>query len=208
MLFRQAAAGTVLMLAGLLASCSDASPGARVAHAAEVYHFSDLDVMVATSDVVVRASVISVRDGRVVAEEDEEHSLRFREVSLHVDEVLFGSVQTDALIVEEPGSRAAPLIVNGVQPSAVGDTGYYFLTLRLEPGLEGVYLLVNSQGRYLLTDNGLEGSDTEDALVKEIESWASSELEAQVVEASGKVARGEVSPLPNPCCVTPTADAA
>jgi hypothetical protein len=207
MLFRQSAAGTFLMLAGLLASCSDPSSEARVAHAAEVYHFSDLDVMVATSDLVVRASVVAVRDGRVVEEEDEEHSLLFREVSLHVDEVLFGT-ETDSVIVEEPGSKAAPIIVNGVEPSAVGDTGYYFLTLRLEPALEGVYLLVNSQGRYLLTDNRLEGSDTEDALVKEIESWAPSELEAQVVEASGKVARGEVSPLPNPCCVTPTADAA
>jgi hypothetical protein len=187
-----------------LASCGGSNEDFISANASEVYRFDDLDVMVATSDAVVRGTVLSVRPGRTAGGKDAGHAMSFREVVLRVDAVFHGPDLTDTIVLEEAGAWGGkPVVMNNVRPSKVGDSGVYFLTLRKDSDLPR-YILVSSQGRYLLSKDQLEGSNPEDPLVQELQSLSVPDLEERVHQASEAVEQGEVQPLPDLCCVSPT----
>ena len=110
-----------------------------------------------------------------------------RVVTLQVEGVLGGrlaaSTTTDrgTILVEEEGwlPDGRPLIVNGVAPSQVGDDGIWFLQVSPDPDLPS-FLVINSQGRYLVDGNGLRGGDHRDALVQELQRLSPDALEQTV----------------------------
>jgi hypothetical protein len=197
--------------------------------ARDVFVFEALPEMVATSDVVVEASVAEVRTGQVIPV-DEDHSMGFREAVLHLESILFVRPSSglrltldDQLVLEELASDSGtPVIVNNVQPSEVGDRGFYFLTLQLTrpssssphervkntlpaPGRRvAPYVdLASSQGRYLIQDGSLVGSNQEDPFVKSIQSLSPEVLRVRILEARAAFYRGEVQPHAVEVCPPP-----
>lgn len=114
-------------------------PPSQAGSASEVYVYDDLAQMQATSDSVVRGTVVAIRPGRTVGGPDEPEgpaaaqeytieptgAIQFNEVVLHVDEWLGGTSTIEAgseIILEEEAPHAA------LAPSSqVGDTGVYFV---------------------------------------------------------------------------------
>lgn len=71
--------------------------------------------------------------------------------------------------------------MNNVQPSEIGDTGFYFLS---QTGRGSIYRLLSSQGRYLVSGGDLlVGSNREDALVRQMEVLGRDRLRAEIQEA-------------------------
>jgi hypothetical protein len=88
--------------------------------------------------------------------------------------------------VEEEGWLAdgTPLVVDGVDPSAVGDDGIWFLVDVEEPdGPRSV--VVSAQGRYLVDGPGLRGADLDDPLVRQLSALTVQELAERVAASSG-----------------------
>jgi hypothetical protein len=110
-----------------------------------------------------------------------------RVVTLQVEDVLGGrlaaSTTTDrgTILIEEEGwlPDGSPLIVNGVAPSQEGDDGIWFLQVSPDPDLPS-FLVINSQGRYLVDGENLRGGDQRDALVRELQLLSPEALEQQV----------------------------
>jgi hypothetical protein len=155
--------------------------------ATSIYDFAALDELVAASDAIVVATVVAVDEGRLVGE-PEEGAVISRVASLRVDTALIGDV-ADIVVIEEEGwlPDGTPLIVNGVAPTAVGDEGVWFLDAIDDAELRG-YLVINSQGRYLLdpTDptGTLLGGDRDDSLVQTLEQLTLPELIAAIDETT------------------------
>jgi hypothetical protein len=157
--------------------------------ATSIYDFATLDELVAASDAVVVGTVVAVDEGRLVGA-PAEGAVVSRIASLRVGTALAGEV-ADVVIIEEEGwlPDGTPLIVNGVDPTAVGDEGVWFLD-SIDDSELPAYLVINSQGRYLLdpTDPAgpLVGGDRDDPLVRDLERLTLPELltaiEAAVVE--------------------------
>ena len=150
----------------------------------ELYAFISLPQMVATSDVIVDGTVDSTQPGRVVGEGDA--ALQFTQVDLKVNEVLFGSLSSPSVTIEEGG-------LEGNHPSKVGDTGIYFLHEKVDA--PGIYRLVNSQSRFLETSKGtLLAPNDEAQWVKSIEGMTLDELKALIATAVNAVEEGKVAP--------------
>ena len=81
-----------------------------------------------------------------------------------------------------------PIIVDDVEPSAVGDHGVWFLDALDAPGGADVpaYLVINSQGRLLEHDGRVVGGDQTDPLVLAVQERSFDDLirtlEATVVD--------------------------
>ncbi len=79
------------------------------------------------------------------------------------------------VIVEEEGwlPDGTPLIVDDVEPSAVGDHGVWFLDALDDADRADLpaYLVINSQGRLLERDDRVVGGDQTDPLVLAIQQW-------------------------------------
>jgi hypothetical protein len=153
--------------------------------ATSVYAFTTLDQMVDNSDLVVRGRVTATERGPLVGEADA--SVVSRVVTLQVDEVLGGrlagstTVDQGTILIEEEGwlPDGRPLIVNQVAPTQVGDDGIWFLQVSPDPDLAS-FLVINSQGRYLVDGERLRGGDQRDPLVRQLQMLAPDELERQV----------------------------
>jgi hypothetical protein len=168
----------------------DDDPGRRqplAVEATSIYDFASLDELVAASDAIVVGTVVAVDEGRLVGA-PEEGAVISRVASLRVDTALIGDV-ADVVVIEEEGwlPDGTPLIVNGVAPTAVGDEGVWFLDAIDDAELRG-YLVINSQGRYLLdpTDptGTLLGGDRNDTLVQTLEQLTLPELIAAIDETT------------------------
>lgn len=196
-----------------------AEHGVHTAHAEESYSFTNLGEMVATSDLVVEATVESVAPGEVYEEVpgEIEGRIEFNDVFIRIDHVHFNRgnlpVTTgDLLLVEEMRADSGhELVVNNVQHSLQGDSGFYYLSLETTRmrGSEAYFspYLVSSQGRYLVQSDGtLKGSNPEDPLVQQLEQLQPAEMRQEITEARDAIARGEVLPLPPPVfCATEAA---
>lgn len=164
---------------------TDTTPAPVAVDATSSYAFATLEQMIDNSDLVVRGRVVATERGPLVGEADA--SVVSRVVTLQVDDVLGGrlaaSTTTDrgTILIEEEGwlPDGRPLIVDGVTPSQVGDDGIWFLQVSPDPDLPS-FLVINSQGRYLVDGDGLRGGDQRDALVRELELLSPGALEQQV----------------------------
>ncbi len=158
----------------------DPPPFLRV-RATSVYDFSSLEEMGAASDLVVEADVIAVERGRLVGEPDEGGVIS-RIVTLDVADVISGDPAAggSTVIVEEEGwlPDGTPLIVDDVEPSAVGDHGVWFLDALDDADRADLpaYLVINSQGRLLERDDRVVGGDQTDPLVLAIQRGSFDEL--------------------------------
>jgi hypothetical protein len=164
--------------------------------AQSAYEFATLDEMVAASDLVVRARVVATERGDLLGADGNDPGgagVVVREVTLEVDEVWWTAPGTpsssavhagDQLLVAEEGWLATgePLIVDGLEPSSVGDDGVWFLQPLPDGTDEGGprYLVINAQGRYLVDNDGLTGAAGDDALVTRIDDLSAQELRAGV----------------------------
>lgn len=160
---------------------ADDQPAPLRVRATSVYDFSSLDEMTAASDLVAEADVIAVERGRLVGEPDEGGVIS-RIVTLSVADVISGDPAAGAstIIVEEEGwlPDGTPLIVDDVEPSAVGDHGVWFLdALDAADGADlPAYLVINSQGRLLDRDDRVVGGDQTDPLVLAVQRGSFDDL--------------------------------
>ena len=105
-----------------------------------------------------------------------------RIVTLDVFDVVKGDASAGAstVIVEEEGwlPDGTPLIVDDVEPSAVGDHGVWFLDVLDDADRADLpaYLVINSQGRLLERDDRVVGGDQTDPLVLAIQRGSFDEL--------------------------------
>ena len=122
----------------------DDGPPAPVALDAAGPVAGNLDELVALSDVVVEAQVVSVIDGRAISDpEDPEAGIRTQLAQLEVTVVHLGGApggevggEADVavapgtpLIVEQESTLldGTPVVVNGLDPLRPGDGGFFFL---------------------------------------------------------------------------------
>jgi len=158
----------------------DAMQPLRVS-ATSVYDFASLEEMAVASDLVVEADVVAVERGRLVGEPDEGGVIS-RIVTLAVADVISGdpAAGTSTIIVEEEGwlPDGTPIIVDDVEPSAVGDHGVWFLDALDDADRADLpaYLVINSQGRLLERDDRVVGGDQSDPLVLAIQRGSFDDL--------------------------------
>ena len=150
----------------------------------QLYYFASLPEMVATSDLVITGTVQTTEPGRVMGEGD--GAIQFVEVTVIVNRVLFGEIDSSTVVLEESGLEHG-------HPSQVDDLGVYFLHQKADA--PQFFRLVNSQGRFLDDTNGkLVALDDGVAWAKAIELLSLAELESLIEAAAGEVAKGKVAP--------------
>jgi hypothetical protein len=145
--------------------------------------YATLDELLAASDLVVRARVTSTERGRVFGEPGEENAIESRLVGLEVTETLKGAEPPPEILVEEEGwlLDGAPLIVDGLVPSATGDDAIWFLVDPSDDPQEPTpFVTTNAQGRYLIVDDTLIGADAQDPLIQRLESLTPEALETAI----------------------------
>ncbi len=150
------------------------APSAVAVAATSSYQFDSLLDMAATSDAVVRATVVATERGRVVGDPDA-GGIVSRIVTLDVSEVFTSSVPGltagATLLIEEEGwlPSGEVLIVDDLQPSTVDDTGVWFLDAIGDTD-SPTFLVINSQGRFLDLDGQIVGGRIDDPLVDAVEA--------------------------------------
>ncbi|HPZ68456.1 MAG: hypothetical protein KBG78_06890 [Dermatophilaceae bacterium] len=150
---------------GASAGASAAAPAGGLAAAPSVRAFGkevlapeSLAAMASASDLVFRGTVTAVAPGRAVGPSASEQ-IRFREVTIRVDEVVRSTASTPAsVLVEEEGWLASGVgyTMNDIGWSAVGDTGYFFLHQKSDR--PGAYRLTASNGRALIAGGAVRVS--------------------------------------------------
>lgn len=178
-----------------LASPNPNAPPVTVTSSAPRY--GSLAHLVAASELIVEAEVVSSAEGRWFGEPAANGGsgrILSRLVTLRVHRVLTGpSPQGSEVLVEEEGwtEDGAPLVVDGLGAAAVGDRGFWFLVAGGDEEV-GAHLLVNFQGRYLVRGASLEGASADAAdsesygfdLVAEVEAMSPEELVSAVASSS------------------------
>lgn len=144
----------------------------RQASVQEVATYGSANEMLAASDAVVRATVVSLTPGPVVGSSD--MPLQLSQATLQIDEVISGSLPSKSAVLEEDGVLYSRL-------SKAGDHGIYFLVLKRS---EGIYRLASSQGRFLDASGGVESSNDEVAWTRKIEGESFAALLADLRSAA------------------------
>ncbi len=142
---------------------------------------TSLEDLVAASDVVVLAEVVATQRGRVFGDPGGE-TIESRVVTLEVSKVLAGRAPSHGrVLVEEEGwlQDGSPLIVDGAAPSAVGDSGIWFLVDVGEPDAP-MHVVVSAQGRYLVDGDHLAGAAGDDPLIAELSALTVDELAGRI----------------------------
>jgi hypothetical protein len=141
---------------------------APVAVTSDAPRHAALAELVAASELVVRAEVTATERGRVFGDPRSDGAIESRLVHLEVTSVLHGHgpAPGDLLLVEEEGWTAdgAPLVVDGLAPSATGDDGIWFLQ-RVGQDEDARYVVVGAEGRYLVDGERLTAAAGDDPLV-------------------------------------------
>ncbi len=164
----------------------DAARRGPVKVTSDAPRLTSLQDLLELSDLVVRAEVTGTERGRVFADSGGSGAIESRVVHLRVTAVLrgAGAGAGDRLLVEEEGwsAEGAPLVVDGLAPSAMGDDAVWFL-IRVGDGEESRYVVVSAEGRYLVRGDQLVGATGDDPLVAELSALGAAGLEAAVVAA-------------------------
>jgi len=194
--------GVAVLAFGAIAACSPAAQlddqPERIVEGKEVHTFEDLPTMTATSDLVVKAQVMSVSPGRWIGVPGSDDADQAREITLAVQRTLFSKNATapTQVILDEWGwdSKGRGFQLAGVTWSKAGDHGYYFLTATEVPGH---YVLVSSQGRFTDLDGRLvPTADEADKIHTAGEALGPAGLESAVGRAAKDVAAKKIKAQP------------
>jgi hypothetical protein len=143
---------------------------------------ASLAELTAAADVVVRGQVVGAARGRLFGDPGREATIESRVLTLQVEAVLHGADPGQGqVLVEEEGwdGDGAPLVVDGAEPSQVGDAGIWFLS-GIGSGEEHRYVVVSAEGRYLVEGSGLHGARGDDPLIARLEALGPAGLTAAV----------------------------
>lgn len=152
----------------------------------EAFHFESVQDMSSAADLVVEGSVSDVRPGRRI-EEEPGHVVEYEEAVIRVGNMITsaaGDAPSTVVLEQQVRSGGQPVIVAGRDPVVKGEEVLVFLK-RVDPSLNAsgnvTYVVINDQALYRVkADGSLDGPDTGDPLVAEIESLGASALEAQL----------------------------
>lgn len=174
-----------------------APPPPAAAEAAELYHFDNLDQLVATSDTVVIARVANTAPGPRLGD-SVGFQLQLQEAELDITEVLFGPVPTGSSLYElgwDGDGRA--IEANSVSAVASGDEGIFFLSSAEGPSVApGSHVLINSQGRYLFGEgDSLQAANERDELSRDLAARGRQQLTADIRTAADRARSGAVRPV-------------
>lgn len=172
-----AVAAMLVVLLGLV-GCAKKAPLTR---SSEVLTANSLEELVSNSDAVISGAVINVEPGRVVGEAAPE---QLTQLSVRVDRVMFGSLTTDVVLVEE--SSGIP-----TETSQVGQSGIFFLHLKDDNQDVPYYRLVSSQGRFIERSETVVPSNNQAPWVKELERMTPPEFEKAVADAIASTSAAE-----------------
>lgn len=167
------------------------------AHAADAISFDDLSVFVATVPHVVFAEVTATKAGPKTGEEPAQ--LQLREVELRVDEDLRQSGIASTVLMYETGwGSGGQTLDYSAGNSRVGDRGLYFLVEAV--GMPSGYMLVNSQSRYRVQEDGdrLEPSNPENEFSRELAARGRAQLRRDIMNEADRASRGETQGKPLP----------
>lgn len=159
----------------------------------ELFDFTSLEQMLATSDVVIAGTVLDVEPGRVVGSEAD--PVQLLQLTINVDEILYGDLPTGSaqtiLVEESAGSLEGAQETVGIYGSKAGDNGFYFLGWK-----DGTsyYYLVNSEGRFLIESGRVVASNQLDAWALELEQLTPDQLKERIAQAVRAVEAGDVQP--------------
>jgi hypothetical protein len=158
---------------------------AAVAVSSDAPRRASLAELVAASALVVRGEVVGAARGRTFGDPGSQATIESRVLTLRVDVVLHGADPgSSRVLVEEEGwdGDGAPLVVDGADPSKVGDDGLWFLA-GVGSGEERRYVIVSAEGRYLVRGTalrGARGARGADPLISDLEALGPSGLAAAV----------------------------
>ncbi len=175
----------------------DAPAPVQDVSASEVFHFTDLNEMVAIAQLVVTGEVVGVGRGREFpAGED---TYQAQESHLRVTRVLHSASATDAaavrpgdtITIEELAWRnGEPITLNGgTEPSTAGQVGVFFLVHPTSGPREAQrnWAPVGSQGRFFVTGSGIKAANPNEEFAAALQGRPLEELEQMVIEASATV---------------------
>lgn len=152
----------------------------------EPYHFDSLDAMAATSSVIIHGTVRKVSAGRGYGTDHDQMGWSNAEVA--TDETLAGGAGRTVVIEQLTSQAGTPVVLNGLAPLKVGDTGFFFL----RRGQGDTHVLISSQGQYLEDAGRLYGRTGSDAAVSHAEQLSPDGLRAEVSRARRALAQGNV----------------
>jgi hypothetical protein len=142
--------------------------------------------MSSASDLVVEGTVSELRPGRRI-EEEPGHVVEYEEAVVRVDNMIAsaaGDAPSTVVLEQQVRSGGQPVIAAGREPVVEGEEVLVFLE-RVDPSLNAAgkvtYVVINDQALYRVkADGSLDGPDTGDPLVAEIEGLGASAVEAQL----------------------------
>jgi hypothetical protein len=159
-------------------STSSSEPTVVRVTATSPYQFDSLLAMADASDLVVTGTVVATERGRLVGEPNG-GGIVSRLVTIDVDDVLLPEARSDVttILVEEEGwlPTGEVLLVDDLAPSAVGDSGVWFLDA-LDGTDAPTLVVINSQGRFLDVGGAVVGGRIGDPLVDAVEAVEYAEL--------------------------------
>jgi hypothetical protein len=178
-------------------ACSGSSPvaGSGQFSGREVFRFSSLPEMVATSDLVVFGTVAEVGAGRSVGPPEE--AIQYGKATLSIEEVFKGSVEGPSVTVET-------LALERYEPDwrRRGTSVIVFLADG-SPTADGAYYLTNHTQSVFIVEAGDLRPTSEDAFATQVSAMSLNEFRNEVANAKERIARGEVAPQQLPSASQP-----
>jgi len=157
----------------------------------EFYTFDAAAPMLAASDAVVIATVTGSEPGRSVGDEiDPADNLVFTQVTIEVDQVIWGDLKQDALALEIDESA-----IPRQDRWDVADTTV-LLFLHEKSDNPGIYRPTNSQGVFVVSGDRLVPGVSDDDFTESFSRLGLDKALDRLTEASRAVERGEVTPPP------------
>ena len=131
--------------------------------------YATVDDLAAASDLVVVGTVVRVDDGRAITDPvNPDAGIRTQLATIEVSDVLVGA-SSGPLVVEQETELldGTPIVVNGVAPLTVGDTGVLFV-VRGDSDEFPYTALVNEQAWVPIVDDRLAPIDPDDPVWSEL----------------------------------------
>lgn len=147
----------------------------------EVYRFDSLPIMIATADAVVIGTVIGQTPGRAVGDPGAE--IVFNDVSLRVDETLYGNVGASVLLEIEGAPKWA----------TEGTTSLFFLHQKDDVTAQVYYRPLNSQSVFVAAGDGLT-TTTADPFATTVAGLGLAGVRVEIAKALPLIQSGLVEP--------------
>lgn len=172
--------GIVLLCALGFAACNtETEPIVAKADEKHFFKADELSSFVRAADLIVEGEVRNTAIGRRFG--SGEGSLWFRNVTIERSATYKGDAE-ETMVFEETGwDSEKPMVVNGYEPSEVGDRGIFFLRGWDAPDDAPPYqMMTHAQGRYLFVDGQVDGPDDADPLVRSLERLTPEDLRTKI----------------------------